>query len=257
MRPTTCLLLVFCALAVPGPKDIVTEELVLAPPPKMISDDIKHDDHEVHEPTPEKHDAVPAVTAEQHDHVSSTDQHEHVGSTEQHEHGNSTEQHEHGNSTEQHEHTAMEQHGNITESDVARNAFPLYIRFLGWPQAVTSETAHLIVEGMDPGKLPSTTLGTKQGSTNAQILYEKVKQSDAAPLVSVLLMEDQREVMTMYKDRFDMVSQQCSCYWIDIKDVASQVPHLPASDKYYLRFLDTLNTPPRFDARSGYFAISP
>ncbi|KAJ9075579.1 hypothetical protein DSO57_1034726 [Entomophthora muscae] len=132
-----------------------------------------------------------------------------------------------------------------------------FVRFLGWPQAVTSETAHLIVEGTDPAKLPSTTLGTKQGVSSAQILYEKIKQSEAAPLVSVFLMEDQHEVYTLFKDKFDMVGQQCSCYWIDLKDVASKVSSLKASDKYYLRFLDTTNTPSKFDARSGLFTISP
>ncbi|KXN69112.1 hypothetical protein CONCODRAFT_8498 [Conidiobolus coronatus NRRL 28638] len=172
-------------------------------------------------------------------------------------------------------HTSSSNH-TVAAAEAPSASVGAAIRFIGWPHAVTSATATEALTlksgqdekslGNDAGQVKITELHYTAGVQNngAQILYRKMVPvgDPSVSLVSVVLHNadlpaGKTAVAILFDKQFDMMTQTCSCYWINAPDVIQAVPNLQASEKYFIQFVDMMNPTPKVNVRSGYFAIKP
>jgi hypothetical protein len=95
-----------------------------------------------------------------------------------------------------------------------------------------------------------------------QVLYRQlVHENTKAPLATVYLYNAELNVQIQLMASFDTISQACSCYWIDAKDLGTK-PGVATSTKYQLWFKsdgNANNNPSNLaplDVKSGYFGIT-
>ncbi|KAJ1560453.1 hypothetical protein HK405_007028 [Cladochytrium tenue] len=101
---------------------------------------------------------------------------------------------------------------------------------------------------------PASGSGTVSGS-GAQFPYTKNSSISTAALATVTLENaDLGGTVLTLMNGFDVLTQNCSCYWIDAADLVKLVPGgLEGSGMYYLRMAGEGGA---YDVHSGYFGIA-
>ncbi|KAI9293636.1 hypothetical protein K502DRAFT_366531 [Neoconidiobolus thromboides FSU 785] len=116
------------------------------------------------------------------------------------------------------------------------------ITFTGSPLATSSISSQ--------GTVLYSTPGTGQTS-GAQFLYQKnISDSKQVGLAEVHLVSN-NGIDVVLQTGFDTITQECSCYYIDAKDLIQKIPNLRSANDYRISFIGT-----NYRIDSGYFAIS-
>ncbi|KAI9329035.1 hypothetical protein DFJ73DRAFT_861163 [Zopfochytrium polystomum] len=91
--------------------------------------------------------------------------------------------------------------------------------------------------------------------SGAQFPYTKNASLTTAALATVTLENDSLGgVVLTLMDKFNVLTQTCSCYWIDAADLVKQVPGgLKGSGNYYLRMAGDGGA---YNVKSGLFGIA-
>ena len=92
-----------------------------------------------------------------------------------------------------------------------------------------------------------------------QLFYRQLSQEDAStPLVTVSVVNTDTNQEFEVQRGFNIITQSCSCYWLDAADLSQRLPGL-TSGKYVLQFKSDPATEagrPAVYERSGTFAIT-
>ena len=97
----------------------------------------------------------------------------------------------------------------------------------------TGNFAKTTLKGDDNGM---TTL-SKTTEPGARFLYTKlISDAKSAPLVTVYLINTDLKLNFSLQTQFDTITQECSCYWLDVNKLESEHDKLVTAEKYQIQF---------------------
>ena len=144
---------------------------------------------------------------------------------------------------------------------IARHYSALLAAFLGMSAVsgqITWQGFPIAASSLNKGGGKVTTLAVDGNPSGAQFPYTKdMSKKSIAPLVEVHLINVENKNFDLrLAMNFDMMSQECSCYWINATEIAnkSNGTAVASSNSYQIVFRETAKEPREW--ASGLFGIS-